>query len=64
MIFALYEKYSEKKEHNAQNALLFAASLFSAFYQFCLIFSVSDITINTQNPELFTYVSQMIQFWL
>lgn len=64
VIFALYEKYSEKKEHNAQNALLFAASLFSAFYQFCLIFSVSDITINTQNPELFTYVSQMIQFWL
>lgn len=64
VIFALYEKYSEKKEHNAQNALLFATSLFSAFYQFCLVFSVSDITINTQNPELFTYVSQMIQFWL
>lgn len=64
VIFALYEKYRDARAKKAFNTALFVSSAWSAFYMFCLVFSVSDMTINTQNPVAFTYLSEAFQFWL
>ena len=53
-----------KGEKHLLNILTFCSSFFSIFYSFALAFSVSDVTIDTRNPELFLYLSEMVQFWL
>ncbi len=63
-VFALYEKYTDKALQKALNTALFSAAIISAVYCFCLVLSLSDITIDTQNPELYTYISETVQFWL
>jgi hypothetical protein len=64
IIFALYENAESKGEKHLLNILTFCSSFFSIFYSFALAFSVSDVTIDTRNPELFLYLSEMVQFWL
>lgn len=64
VIFALYEKYNTHLSKKLLNTALFASASLSAIYMFCLVFSVSDLTINTQNPVAFTYLSEIVQFWL
>lgn len=64
IIFALYENAENKGEKHLLNILTFCSSFLSIFYSFALAFSVSDVTIDTRNPELFLYLSEMVQFWL
>ena len=64
IIFALLEKAETESEKSLLNILTFCSSILSIFYSFALAFSVSDVTIDTMNPSLFTYLSEMVQFWL
>ena len=64
IIFALYEAAESKGEKHLLNILTFCSSILSIFYSFALAFSVSDVTIDTRNPELFLYLSETVQFWL
>ena len=64
IIFALYENSDSKGEKHLLNILTFCSSILSIFYSFALAFSVSDATIDTRNPELFLYLSEIVQFWL
>ncbi|MBE6748692.1 MAG: hypothetical protein E7557_05615 [Ruminococcaceae bacterium] len=64
IIFALSEKAETENEKSILNILTLCSSILSIFYSFALAFSVSDVTIDTMNPSLFTYLSEMVQFWL
>ncbi len=64
IIFALYESAESKGEKHLLNILTFCSSILSIFYSFALAFSVSDVTIDSMNPELFLYLSEIVQFWL
>ena len=64
IIFALYENTKTESEKNLLDKLTFSSSFLSIFYSFALAFSVSDVTIDTMNPGLFTYLSETVQFWL
>ncbi len=64
IVFALIENAKSESEKNLLNKLTFSSSFLSIFYSFALAFSVSDGTIDTMNPGLFTYLSETVQFWL
>lgn len=64
IIFALSENAKTEGEKNLLNTLIFFAAALSIFYSFALAFSVSDVTIDTRNPELFALLSEAVQFWL
>ena len=64
IIFALYENVKTESEKNLLDKLTFSSSFLSIFYSFTLAFSVSDVTIDTMNPGLFTYLAETVQFWL
>ncbi len=64
IIFELIESGKTDREKHTVNTLVFLASVLSLLYTVSLVFSVSDVTINTQNPSLFTYIAQTVQFWL
>lgn len=64
IIFALFANENDKMYNNLSKTLLIISTFFSFFYVVCLAFSVSDVTIDTQNPTLFTYLSETVQFWL
>ncbi len=64
IVFSLLEKAETESEKALLNKLTFCSSVLSIFYSFSLAFSVSDVTIDTRNPALFTYLSEMVQFWL
>jgi hypothetical protein len=64
IIFALLENAKTENEQSLLNTLIFFASVMSIFYSFALAFSVSDVTIDTMNPTLFTLLSEDLQFWL
>ena len=64
IIFALLENAKTENEKSLINTLVFFASVLSIFYSFALAFSVSDVTIDSRNPELFALLSEAVQFWL
>ena len=64
IIFALLENAKTENEQSLLNTLIFFASVMSIFYSFALAFSISDVTIDTRNPELFALLSETVQFWL
>ncbi len=64
IIFAISEKSKNEKAIIKPDNLLFYSTIFSIFYSVALAFSVSDVTIDTQNPVLFTYLSETVQFWI
>ncbi len=64
IIFALLENAKTENEKSLINTLVFFASVLSIFYSFALAFSVSDVTIDARNPELFALLSEAVQFWL
>jgi hypothetical protein len=64
IIFALCENAKTESEKNLLDKLTLSSSFLSIFYSFALAFSVSDVTIDTMNSGLFTYLSEMVQFWL
>ena len=63
IIFALLEKAETESEKSLLNILTFCSSILSIFYSFALAFSVSDVTIDTQNPTLFGTIRHMVEFW-
>ena len=64
IVFSLLEKAETENEKALLNKLTLCSSVLSIFYSFSLAFSVSDVTIDTRNPALFAYLSEMVQFWL
>ena len=64
IVFSLLEKAETENEKALLNKLTLCSSVLSIFYSFSLAFSASDVTIDTRNPALFTYLSEMVQFWL
>ncbi len=66
-IFVIYSLCEEKHlENNANslNSLIIISAFLSIFYSFALAFSVSDVTIDTQNPTLFGTIRHLVEFWI
>ncbi len=64
VIFAVAGKENNGKSIMKTDGLLFYSTVFSIFYSVALAFSVSDVTIDTQNPALFTSLAETVQFWM
>ena len=65
IIFSLFEKYADSNaERKILQPLFILSCFFGIFYAVCLAFSVSDVTIDTQAPELFGTLFEAVQFWL
>ncbi len=64
VIYSLYEHKGLETNSNTLNALLFICAFLSIFYSITLAFSVSDVTIDTQNPTLFGTLRHLVEFWL
>ena len=63
VIYSLYEKSSLKESSDTLNNLIFISAFLSIFYSFALAFSVSDVTIDTENPTLFGTLRHIVEFW-
>ncbi len=63
IIFALSEKFLSPESNKNFHTILLLATFSSIVYTFALVFSESDVTIDTQNPSLYGYISHMIEFW-
>ena len=64
IIYSLYEKGSEENNSNSLNKLLFISAFLSIFYTIALAFSVSDVTIDTENSTLFGTLRHLVEFWI
>ncbi len=64
IIMSLLSNTKTENEKSLLNSLIFSSAVLSIFYTITLAFSVSDVTIDTQNPLLFGCLSQIVQFWL
>ena len=63
IIFALSEKFISPESNKNFHIILLLATISSIVYTFALVFSESDVTIDTQNPSLYGYISHMVEFW-
>ena len=63
VIYSLFEKSSLKENSNTLNTLIFISAFLSIFYTIALAFSVSDVTIDTENPTLFGTIRHIVEFW-
>ena len=63
VIYSLYENPSLKESSNALNNLVFISAFLSIFYTITLAFSVSDVTIDTENSTLFGTLRHIVEFW-
>lgn len=63
IIFALSEKFNSDESRKNFHTILLLAAISSIVYTFALVFSVSDVTIDTQNPSLFGFISHSVEFW-
>ena len=63
VIYTLLEKSSFKNDSNTLNNLIFISAFLSIFYTIALAFSVSDVTIDTENPTLFGTLRHIVEFW-
>lgn len=64
VIYALCEKTSSQNDSNILNNLLFISAFLSIFYSIALAFSISDVTIDTENPTLFGTLRHIVEFWI
>ena len=64
VIYSLSEKSDIAKNSNALNNLIFISAFLSIFYTIALAFSVSDVTIDTENPTLFGTLRHIVEFWI
>lgn len=64
IIFALFEKNNLKQSHINLNTLLFISTILSVVYTITLVFSVADVTIDTQNPNLYAEILHLVEFWI
>ncbi len=64
IIYSLCEKAHSENNSNSLNKLLFISAFLSIFYTIALAFSVSDVTIDTENPTLFGTLRHIVEFWI
>ena len=64
VIFALHDSAQTEREKSLLTKLVYISVIFCVFYTSALAFSVSDVTIDIQNPTLFGTISHIVQFWL
>lgn len=64
VIFALSEKEFFEKSTINFGSLLFISTILSIVYTIALVFSVSDVTIDTQNPTLYAKILHLVEFWI
>jgi len=64
VIYSLGEKSSLENNSNMLNKLIFISAFLSIFYAISLAFSVSDVTIDTENSTLFGTLRHLVEFWL
>ena len=64
VIFALHDSAQTERENSLMKKLVYISVIFCVFYTSALAFSVSDVTIDIQNPTLFGTISHIVQFWL
>ncbi len=64
IIFALFEKNNLKQCHIKLNTVLFISTILSVVYTITLVFSVADVTIDTQNPTLYAEILHLVEFWI
>lgn len=64
VIFALSEKDVLKESTIKIDSLLFISTILSIVYTITLVFSVADVTIDTQNPTLFAKILHLVEFWI
>lgn len=63
VIFALCERFDSTESRKNFHTLLLLATIFSIVYTLSIVFSESDVTIDTQNPTLYGYTSYLVEFW-
>ncbi|MBQ8182465.1 MAG: hypothetical protein IJ025_01015 [Clostridia bacterium] len=63
-VFALFENFDLKESHINLNTLLFISTILSIVYTIALVFSVADVTIDTQNPTLYAKILHLVEFWI
>lgn len=63
IIFALCDKLEADESRKNLHTLLLLAVISSIVYTFALVFSESDVTIDTQNPSLYGFISHLVEFW-
>ena len=64
VIYSLCEKTNSTPDSKALNNLIFISACLSIFYTIALAFSVSDVTIDTENPTLFGTLRHIVEFWI
>ena len=64
IIFAVVERNTMENNANSLNTPIIISVFFSIFYSIALAFSVSDVTIDTENPTLFGTLRHIVEFWL
>lgn len=64
VIYSLSEKTNLTTNSNSLNTFIFISAFLSVFYTIALAFSVSDVTIDTENPTLFGTLRHMVEFWI
>lgn len=63
VILSLYDKSNFAESTKTINTILLISTILSVVYTICLVFSVADGTIDTQNPTLFGKILHIIEFW-
>lgn len=64
VIFALLDEKNLKHCHINLNSILFISTILSVVYTITLVFSVADVTIDTQNPTLYAEILHLVEFWI
>lgn len=64
IIFALFDKKDLKKCNINLYSILYISTILSIVYTITLVFSVADVTINTENPTLYGTLLHLVEFWL
>lgn len=64
VIFAIFDKEDLKKCNINLHSILFISTIFSIVYTIALVFSVADVTINTENPTLYGTLLHLVEFWI
>ena len=64
VVFAFSEKNILKESNIKSESLLFISTILSIVYTIALVFSVSDVTIDTQNPTLYAKILHLFEFWI
>lgn len=63
VIYSLAEKSDIAKNSDTLNRFIFISAFLSIIYSIALAFSVSDVTIDTENSTLFGTLRHIVEFW-